>query len=156
MSNEMSGDATPAAAPAPDVVITVGPLRFTARFEAEGAPATCAAFRSRLPFESRLIQARWSGEAAWAPLGNLHLGVPQENATSHPSRGDLLFYQAAASESEVLFPYGSSCFASKVGQLAGNHFLTLLTGHEQLPELGRLVLWEGAQPFRIALAPPPD
>lgn len=133
------------------VVITVGPLRFTAKFEEEKAPATCAAFRARLPFESDLIQARWSGESAWSPLGDFQLGVPMENATSHPSRGDILFYQAAASESEILFPYGSTSFASKVGQLAGNHMLTLTSGYSLLPELGRLVLWEGAQRIRFEL-----
>lgn len=133
------------------VRISVGPLRFSARFEDGAAPATCAAFRARLPFESTLLQARWSGESAWAPLGDFNLGVPVENATSHPSRGDILFYQAAASESEILFPYGSTHFASKVGQLAGNHMLTLTSGHELLPELGRLVLWEGAQRIRIEL-----
>ena len=46
-------------------------------------------------------------------------------------------------------PYGATRFASKVGQLAGNHFATVTTGAEQLAELGRLVLWEGAQDFRI-------
>jgi len=135
------------------VRITVGPLQFLARFEERLAPMTCAAFLARLPFESSLIQARWSGESAWSPLGDLTLGVPLENATSHPSRGDILFYQAAASESEILFPYGSTCFASKVGQLAGNHFLTLTEGLDQLPELGRLVLWEGAQRIRIEREP---
>jgi hypothetical protein len=138
------------------VVITVGALTFSARFEEEKAPATCAAFAALLPFEADLIQARWSGEAAWAPLGDFQLGVPVENATSHPSRGDLLFYQAAASESELLFPYGSTCFASRVGQLAGTHILTLTSGHELLPALGRLVLWEGAQRIRIAFADDPD
>jgi hypothetical protein len=82
-------------------------------------------------------------------MGSLDLGVPVENATSYPSRGDILFYPLGASETELLFPYGSCRFASKVGQLAGNHFLTLTSGHELLPELGRLVLWEGAQPIRI-------
>jgi hypothetical protein len=32
-----------------------------------------------------------------------------------------------------------------MGPLAGNHFLTLVEGREQLRELGRKVLWEGAQ-----------
>ncbi len=32
-----------------------------------------------------------------------------------------------------------------MGQLAGNHFLTIIEGNEKLRELGRLVLWEGAQ-----------
>jgi hypothetical protein len=105
-----------------------------------------------LPFQNRLVQARWSGEAAWVPLGDLRLNVSSENATSHPSRGDLPFYPGGASETELLFPYGSTCFASKVGQLAGNHFLTITQGQELLSELGRRVLWEGAQPIRIELA----
>jgi hypothetical protein len=36
-------------------------------------------------------------------------------------------------------------FSSKVGQLAGNHFISLTTGLDQLPELGRTVLWEGVK-----------
>lgn len=132
-----------------DLIITVGALEFTARFEETVAPRTCAAFRTLLPFRNQLIQTRWSGEAAWVPMGGLDLGVPAENATSHPSRGDILFYPLGASETELLFPYGSCCFSSKVGQLAGNHFLTLTSGLELLPELGRLVLWRGAQPIRI-------
>jgi hypothetical protein len=135
-----------------EVVIQAGDLRFTARYEEIGAPLTCKAFRRLLPFSNRLIQTRWSGEAAWVPLDNLDLGVPAENATSHPSRGDILFYPLGASETELLFPYGSCCFSSKVGQLAGNHFLTLIAGLELLPELGRRVLWEGAQPIRIEAA----
>jgi hypothetical protein len=135
-----------------DVIITVGDLRFTARYETALAPLTCKGFRDLLPFSNKLVQTRWSGEAAWVPLGNLDLGIPAENATSHPSRGDILFYPLGSSETELLFPYGSCRFSSKVGQLAGNHFLTLVSGLELLPELGRRVLWEGAQPIRIAAA----
>src|SRR5437762_1586170 len=58
----------------------------------------------------------------------------------------------AISEMEILFPYGSTQFASKIGQLAGNHFATVIEGNERLAELGRLVLWEGAQDFSIELA----
>jgi hypothetical protein len=135
-----------------NVVIRVGPLRFTARFEEAAAPRTCVAFRALMPFAQQLIQTRWSGEAAWVPMGDLDLGIPAENATSHPSRGDLLLYPRGASETELIFAYGSCSFSSKVGQLAGNHFLTLTSGHEQLPELGRLVLWKGAQPITIEAA----
>jgi hypothetical protein len=132
-----------------EVTITVAGLRFGARFEEAAAPRTCVAFQALLPFQGSLIQARWSGEAAWVPLGDLQLNLPPENATSHPSRGDLLLYPGGLSETEILFPYGSTCFASKVGQLAGNHFLTLTAGLDALNELGRLVLWEGAQALRI-------
>jgi hypothetical protein len=37
-----------------------------------------------------------------------------------------------------------------MGQLAGNHIATIVEGNEQLPELGRVVLWEGAQPIVLA------
>jgi hypothetical protein len=43
-------------------------------------------------------------------------------------------------------------FASKMGQLAGNHFLTVTSGLDKLAELGRAVLWEGAKPIRIEAA----
>ncbi|MFO7271577.1 MAG: DUF3830 family protein [Sphaerobacter thermophilus] len=127
------------------VRITVGALEFVARWEEEAAPKTCAAFRELLPFESKLIQARWSGESAWVPLGDFQLGVGFENATSYPAPGEILFYPGGYSETEILVPYGPTCFASKLGQLAGNHFLTIVEGRERLPELGRLVVWEGAQ-----------
>jgi len=125
--------------------IAAGPFVFIARTEVTAAPKTCAAFRALLPFRQKLIHARWSGEACWIPLGEFDLGVGYENATGHPSAGDLLFHPGGVSETEILLPYGGARFASKVGPLAGNHFLTIVEGREHLPALGRLVLWEGAQ-----------
>ena len=54
-------------------------------------------------------------------------------------------YPGGQSETELLFPYGYCNFASKAGQLWANHFATVVEGAEQLKELGRLTLWEGAQ-----------
>ena len=125
--------------------IIAGPFEFTARFEEESAPRTCAAFKALLPFRNKIIQARWSGEAAWIPLGDRHIGVGFENHTSHPAPGEILLYPGGYSETEILFPYGATMFASKLGQLAGNHFLTVVEGREHLRALGRLVLWHGAQ-----------
>ena len=125
--------------------IVAGSLRFTARWEADKAPKTCAAFRKLLPLRAQLVQARWSGESAWVPLGDLATGLAFENHTSYPAAGQLLLYPGGISETEVLFPYGSTSFASKAGPLAGNHFATIDTGNELLPELGRRVLYEGAQ-----------
>jgi hypothetical protein len=125
--------------------ITAGPLTFRARFEEANAPQTCAAFKTLLPFRNKIIQARWSGEAAWIPLGDFKVGVGFENHTSHPAPGEILLYPGGYSETEILFPYGATMFASKLGQLAGNHFLTVVEGRELLRDLGRLVLWQGAQ-----------
>ncbi len=127
------------------VRITVGDLQFVARFENDAAPETCAAFKELLPYHQKLIQARWSGESAWIPLGEFKLGVGFENHLSYPAPGHILFYPGGYSETEILFPYGPSCFASKMGQLAGNHFLTIVEGLERLPEAGRRVVWNGAQ-----------
>ncbi len=125
--------------------ITINTMEFTARMEEEDAPQTCAAFTKLLPFRNKIIHARWSGEAAWIPLGDFQVGVGYENHTSYPGPGQILLYPGGFSETEILFPYGGTRFASKLGQLAGNHFLTIVSGNEQLRELGRLVLWEGAQ-----------
>ena len=48
----------------------------------------------------------------------------------------------------MLIPYGRTQFGSKAGLLAGNHFLTVVSGAEH-SELGRLTLWKGAQPILI-------
>jgi len=125
--------------------ITVGSLQFQARLETQAAPRTVAAFRKLLPLRQKLIQARWSGQAAWVPLGDLETGLGPENATTYPGAGELLIYPGGVSETEILFPYGQTAFGSKAGPLAGNHFATIEAGREQLAELGRRVLWEGAQ-----------
>jgi hypothetical protein len=75
----------------------------------------------------------------------LSFGVSFENHTSHPAPGQILLYPGGYSETEILVPYGNTMFASKLGQLAGNHFLTVIENAGQLGELGRRVLWEGAQ-----------
>ena len=129
--------------------IVAGEFRFVARLEEGNAPQTVAAFRRLLPLESRIIQARWSGQAAWIPFGELDVGLGPENATSYPAPGEILLYPGGVSETEILFPYGPTCFASKAGQLAGNHFATIVEGSEQLQALGERVLWDGAQPIRF-------
>jgi hypothetical protein len=124
--------------------ITAGGFTFLAETH-PGAPKTVAAFMELLPYRQKLIHVRWSGEGCWIPLGDFKLGVDFENHTSHPSVGDLLFHPGGYSEAEILLAYGSCCFASKLGQLAGNHFLTVVEGKEHLRALGEKVLWQGAQ-----------
>ncbi len=131
-----------------NLTIRVGGLHFTARWETD-APQTVEAVRRLLPIRSQLIHCRWSGEGTWIPFGDLDVLVGNENHTSHPAPGELLIYTGALSECEILFPYGACMFSSKLGQLSGNHFATVVSGAEQLREMGRRVLWEGAQEIEI-------
>ncbi|RKP58855.1 DUF3830 family protein [Pararobbsia silviterrae] len=139
----------------PRIQITVGELKFVAVTH-DAAAQTVGAFLSLLPYRQHLIHVRWSGEACWVPLGDYvleHQGqrVGFENHTSHPSVSDVLFHPGGYSETEILLAYGSCCFSSKLGQLAGNHFMTIVEGREQLPELGKRVLWHGAQEILFEL-----
>ena len=133
-----------------DIRIAAGPFVFAARFERETAPKTCAWFERLLPYRKRIIHVRWSGEACWIPLGALDPGIGYENATSYPAPGQILFYPSGISETEILLAYGASRFASKAGQLAGNPFLTILDGLENLRPLGELTLWHGAQEIEFS------
>src|SRR5712672_2688130 len=128
-----------------DIRITAGGFSFMARLERAAAPRSCERFEAMLPCRERIIHVRWSGEACWIPLGALSLGIGYENATSYPAPGQILLYPGGVSETEVLVAYGAVRFASKAGQLAGNHFLTVVEGAEQLRALGELTLWHGAQ-----------
>jgi len=124
--------------------LTSGDLQLIAEPHPD-APLTVAAFEKLLPYRQKLIHVRWSGEGVWVPLGDFQLGVGFENHTSHPSVGDILFYPGGYSETEIILAYGACSFASKMGQLAGNHFLTIVEGREHLRTLGTRVLWQGAQ-----------
>lgn len=134
------------------IKVTAGTFVFDAVLETEKAPQTCKAFLERMPFEGRIVHVRWSGEGVWIPLGDYSFGVGYENATSHPAPGQVILYPGGISETEILLAYGGVDFSSKVGQLAGNHFITLTSNLDKLPELGRKVLWEGAHDIRFELA----
>ena len=126
--------------------ISVAGRELAARWEEERSPRTVAFVKTMLPYDSKLIQARWSGQSAWIPMGDYDVGdLGPEDPTSYPAPGQLLLYPGGVSEVEILFPYGDTCFASKAGQLAGNHFATVVDGLEHLPAIGELVLWHGAQ-----------
>ncbi len=135
-----------------DLRLIAGAQEFRARLETDLAPSTCAAFLKQLPFESKIIHVRWSGEGVWMPLGDLDFGVGFENNTCYPQPGQLILYPGDVSETEVLLAYGYVNFASKAGQLSGNHFMTVTDGLQHLADLGRKTLWEGAQPIRIETA----
>ena len=132
--------------------ITAGPYTFGAKFETEKAPKTVEAFRKLLPYEEKVVHVRWSGEGVWIPLGDYDFGVEYENHTSFPAPGHMILYPGGISETELLLAYGGVCFACKMGQLAGNHFITITSNLEDLEKLGPEVLWKGAHDIRIEAA----
>ncbi|MCK0195368.1 DUF3830 family protein [Ancylobacter sp. 6x-1] len=134
------------------VKVTAGPYTFFGHFEEKAAPKTVAAFRARMPFVSKIIHVRWSGEGVWVPLGDLDFGVSFENNTCYPSPGQVVLYPGGVSETELLLAYGNVAFASKAGALSGNHFLTLTEGLENIYALGRKTLLEGQQDITFELA----
>lgn len=129
--------------------IQAGGFEFTGKLEEELAPETCRVFKELLPLRNELIHVRWSGQAMWMPYGETRLGLDYENHTSYPAKGEFLLYPGGISEMEIIVAYGKCLFSSQVGQLAGNHFLTIIEGLENLDKLGEKVLWQGAQTIII-------
>ena len=127
--------------------VKIASMTFDAVFEFAAAPRTCEAFRRIMPYESQIVHVRWSGEGVWIPLGDRKFEFDYENHTSHPAPGQMIFYPGGISETEILLAYGGVSFSSKMGQLAGNHFITLTSGLENLRKIGELALWKGAQPI---------
>jgi hypothetical protein len=122
---------------------------FDAVLETDKSPASCAAFQRAMPFESKIVHVRWSGEGVWIPLGDMDFAVGYEDATAYPAPGQILLYPKGKSETEILIAYGCVQFASKAGGLAGNHFATITSDLDKLRALGVATLWEGAKTIRF-------
>lgn len=130
----------------------IGSVVLSAQWESTAAPLTCEAIQAILPFESRIIQARWSGESAWVPMGNTKFDLPDENPRHTPLAGQILLHRGDdSSETEILLPYGLTKFACRNGNLIGNHFATLLADASTLAKIGETILWSGAQVFKLQL-----
>ena len=123
-------------------------LEFIAETRPE-APRSVEALLDLLPWQTQLVHVRWSGEGVWVPLGDWDVALPWENPTRYPAPGEVLFYPGGYSETEILLAYGPCAFASRLGPMAGNHVMTVVAGNDQLAELGRRCLWEGAQPLSL-------
>lgn len=136
----------------PQLIVSINGERFEAVLEEKLAPKSCEWLLRQLPYRSKLIHVRWSGEACWVPMGELNVEVPPEEATRHPRPGQLILYPGGISETEMLLAYGAVAFASKAGPLAGNPLLTVTGNLERLAEIGRAILWEGAKELTIEAA----
>ena len=84
-------------------------------------------------------------------MGDRDFEVEYENHTSYPAPGQMILYPGGISETEIVLAFGGVHFASKMGQLTGNHFLTVISPIDQIEEMGKIVLWEGQLPLEIAL-----
>lgn len=136
----------------PLVRIEAGPFAFET--EEQAAPKISAPFLSLLPYRERRIHARRSGQGCWIPPGQTGFGLGVENATRFPAPGHFLLYRGGFSETEILFAYGGVRFAGKTGQLAGNHFLTVARGQENLETLGKLTLRTRRAGYRLQASRP--
>jgi hypothetical protein len=130
------------------ILLAVGTYEFAGTLELESAPLATAWLVKQFPLQGALQHACWSGEAAWLPLGDAPLLMP-ENATAHPRPGQILLYTGVVSQAELLIPYGACAFASKAGTLAGSPVITLDGPPEAFRALGSLLLAKGMQALRL-------
>jgi uncharacterized protein DUF3830 len=137
-------------APLNDVEITIGGETFQGRLQGNLAPQTCRRFLAMLPWQLRLIHARWSGEACWIPLGDLNLQLPLESEVHAPEPGQLLYYPGGIGESEILLPYGTTRFECSAGSLSGTPFLRIYDDLDRLASVGRSVLWQGERAVKFS------
>jgi|SRR5579885_3568990 len=142
--------------PADTLSFRIGSEHFPVRLQRDLAPRSCDYLLGLLPYSGRLIHARWSGEALWAPLTDVvpsGLVLPGESASADPVPGQVLLYAGERSVPELYIPYGVNRFACKHGPLEGNLVLTIVDGLQRLTELGPEVLWKGARELHIEVSP---
>ena len=125
--------------------IEIDGFNFDANMENARSPDSCKAFAKVMPFSSKVVHVRWSGEGMWIPLGDMDFNIQYEDATSYPSPGQILLYPKGKSETEILIAYGSVQFSSKAGILAGNHFATITSNLDKLRQIGVSTLWQGSK-----------
>lgn len=135
----------------PDAWLRIGTKSFPARLERGLSPRACGALQSLSRSPLRLIHARWSGEACWAPLTGIWAGMKlrDEHVVERPTPGQVLLYTGELSEPELLLAYGAVRFSSVQGPLAGNLVLTIEDRLLRLAELGREILWHGSMSLKI-------
>lgn len=63
----------------------------------------------------------------------------------------MVLYPGGVSETEMMLAYGCCHFGSKADELAGNHFLTITEGKEKLMDIGREILYNGAETVEISI-----
>ena len=139
-----------------NATVSIGASTFPANIASPQASATWSALAGPLPYAGTVLHARWSGEAIWSPLRAAWPAaslLPRENAIGEPRPGQILLYAGPDSEPELLVAYGQTRFASGFGPLYGNPVLTIVDRLDELAQVGRSILENGAGTLRIELDP---
>ena len=119
-------------------------MRFVARGEEELAPKTVAAFKASLPLDDRIIHCRWSGSPTGSRGATATSGSARRTRPRTRTRASSRSIRAGERDRAAL-SVRLLLVRVEGRPSVGDHFATLVEGGEQLPELGRLTLWEGAQ-----------
>ena len=116
--------------------------------EEDAAPKTIAALRTLLPLRSQLVQARWSGESAWVPMGfELELGHRARERQQLPGRRRAPPLPRRALGGRDPLPVRRDLLRQQDGPAGRKPLRDDRRGSRSSSELGRVVLWEGAQPI---------
>ncbi|TWH58120.1 uncharacterized protein DUF3830 [Desulfitobacterium sp. LBE] len=131
------------------IKITSGEFSFVGRLEEEKSPKTCEWFLNLLPYKETMIHVSWSGNASFIRLKNLGHGVPFEKATCRPSKGEVMMYPGNIPHlqmgGEIWIPWGGCVLSCPNGNLAANHFMTIIEGNEKLTEFGQTIHLHGGR-----------
>ena len=75
-------------------------------------------------------------------LGDINFFVTYKNHLVHPALVQIILYPKEISGTKIFLAYGGVNFSSKMGQLAGDHFITFTSGLENSTKLGSSILWQ--------------
>src|SRR5271156_6932068 len=103
--------------------VTITGMPSDAHFE-EKASKTCAAFKERLPIESSIVHVPAAAKRCGFRLA-IMISALASKTIEAIRRRDRSPYPGGIGETEILLAYGGVPFASKLGQVAGKHFITL-------------------------------
>ena len=76
--------------------ITIGEYKIKAKLHVKEAPETCRLLTDAVPIIGNLIQARWSGEAAWLQMDTYEIEAPRRMAQATQGRGSSCITPAAS------------------------------------------------------------
>lgn len=112
------------------------------------APSTCRAFRNKLPFKARAVQARFAGEEIWVPKGPL-FKVRHENALTSLRPGELGYAPPARDDiaRSIAIVYGKAKLSGRVNVFGK----VVASDLPRLKRLGQEIWLRGAQMLRFEI-----